>query len=114
MIRRLNVEVPSIPFPGGHLQSHFFRTAARNIEQGYKPGGSNVTEAVLKTLRNVAQAIDDETPESEGLSVIDARHEMIQELAVALHGDELTARSQTPQEVWFELLDEVRKLAGQE
>jgi hypothetical protein len=38
--------------------SHYMRTAARNLEGGFPVGGSNVTNAVIKLLRDTANSLD--------------------------------------------------------
>jgi hypothetical protein len=52
------IEVPEIPFPGGSSQADFWREAASHLEGGYPVGGSNVTAAVVRFLRSVAEAVD--------------------------------------------------------
>lgn len=52
------VQVPSIPFPGGATQAHFWREAADHIEGGYPVGGSNLTAAVIALLRATAEAVE--------------------------------------------------------
>lgn len=57
------IPTPHVPYgPVGipaHLSdSRYLREAAKHIEEGYPVGGSNLTEAVLKLLRDAADAIE--------------------------------------------------------
>jgi hypothetical protein len=57
--RTVTVPAPSVPFPGGSTDADFMRSAARNVEAGrYPVGGSNVSAAVAKLLRDVADALE--------------------------------------------------------
>lgn len=54
----ITVPAPNVPYPGGSTQAHFMRTAARNVTGRYPVGGSNVTAAVVKLLKDAANALD--------------------------------------------------------
>jgi hypothetical protein len=60
------VPKPNIPHKGpNHQESHFMRTAASNIEKGYPVGGSHVTYAVIKLLRDAANSLDAAAPAAD-------------------------------------------------
>jgi hypothetical protein len=58
MTDTITIPAPNVPYPGGHSQAHFMRSAADHIEGGYPVGGSNLTATVLKLLRDVADALE--------------------------------------------------------
>jgi hypothetical protein len=51
------VKVPVLPYPGASPQSLFYKTAARNVREGFPVGGSNVTAAVAELLASVGAAL---------------------------------------------------------
>ncbi|MCZ4557946.1 hypothetical protein O4215_20505 [Rhodococcus maanshanensis] len=61
------VEVPSVAYKGPlDTDASAFRQVAKNLDEGYPAGGSNVCRAVSGLLRNVADALtDDERTTSE-------------------------------------------------
>lgn len=57
--REIIVPAPSVPHKAlDKPDSHYMRTAARNLEGGYGIGGYNVTHTVIKLLRDTAAALD--------------------------------------------------------
>ena len=57
-LRCITIEVPSVRYAGDYSDAFFLRTAARNLDEGYPVGGSNVSAAVAGLLRNAANALD--------------------------------------------------------
>lgn len=55
---RALAQISEVPYPGGSTQAEFYRAAADRLENGYGIGGSNLTAAVLKLLRNAGTALD--------------------------------------------------------
>jgi hypothetical protein len=45
--------------------SHYMRTAAKNLDNGYPVGGSHVTYAVAKLLRDAANSLDAAAPAAD-------------------------------------------------
>lgn len=57
-IPRPHVPYGPVGIPAPLSDARYLRDAARHIEQGYQVGGSNLTAAVLKLLRDAADAIE--------------------------------------------------------
>lgn len=58
MPESIEVPTPHVPYPGDRTQAHFMRTAARNIRNEQRPGGYNVTTAVIQLLNDTANAME--------------------------------------------------------
>ena len=58
MPEHVTIPAPHVPFPGGRTDAAFMRSAADHLERGYAVGGRNVTETVIRLLRDVAVALD--------------------------------------------------------
>lgn len=54
----VTIPAPNLKHPGFHTQSHFMRTAARNITNDHPVGGYGVTSAVIKLLNDTADAME--------------------------------------------------------
>lgn len=51
------VKVPTIPFPGGHDDEYYYRSAAQKLYDGYEVGGSNVKSCIASILKDVADSL---------------------------------------------------------
>jgi hypothetical protein len=55
------IPAPTLPTKAvGSKDSHYLRTAARNIQSGYNVGGSGVTHMIITLLTNTAEAMEAE------------------------------------------------------
>ena len=56
--RRITIDAPAVPYPGGRNAQHFYRGAARKLRTGYDAGGSNVRDTIALLLDRTAAALD--------------------------------------------------------